>query len=109
MKNIDPYKILEVDPRASSTVIKAAYQALIKIHHPDHHGDEQKAKDLNAGYEMLSDSDKKKKYDKSCQEKTGTIVGNYKLLEAIAEGGFGTTYKAEHLLTNELVCVKHCS
>jgi len=38
MKNIDPYSILEISNRASQPVIKAAYQALVKIHHPDHGG-----------------------------------------------------------------------
>jgi serine/threonine protein kinase len=109
MKDFDPYKMLEVDSRASLPVIKAAYHALTKIHHPDHKGNEQIAKDLNNAYQLLSDEDKRKEYDSTSQNKTGTIIGNYRLLESIAEGGFGRTYKAEHLLTKELVCIKHCS
>jgi DnaJ-class molecular chaperone len=31
----DPYKVLEVNPRASSAVIKAAYHAPMKKAHPD--------------------------------------------------------------------------
>lgn len=110
MKSIlDPYKMLEVDPRASATVIKAAYQALMRQYHPDHHGNEQKAKNLNAAYAILSNSDEREKYDAVSNEKTGTIIGNYRILEAIAEGGFGRTYKGEQLLTKEPVCIKHCS
>ena len=109
MNDIDPYKTLEVDNRASLLVIKAAYQALMKKNHPDHAGNEQKAKELNAAYEILSDSDKRKEYDKVRQAKTGTIIGNYRVTESIAEGGFGQTYKGEQLLTKEPVCIKHCS
>lgn len=35
------------------------------------------------------------------------IVGNYRLLEEIAEGGFGTTYLAEHVDVGMKVCIKH--
>lgn len=109
MNIMDPYKTLEVNNRASQTVIKAAYQALIKQFHPDHNGDETKAKEINAAYEILSDPDKKKKYDKSSKEKTGTLIGSYRVLESIAEGGFGSTYKGEHIITKDPVCIKHCS
>ena len=109
MGTFDPYKILEVNSRASQTVIKAAYHALIKVHHPDHSGSDTKVKELNAAYEILSDADKRKKYDKSIKDKTGTIIGSYKVLESIAEGGFGATYKGEHVITGDPVCIKHCS
>lgn len=109
MNNFDPYKILEVDHRASAAVIKAAYHALVKIHHPDHSGDPKRFKEVTAAYEILSDSDKKKKHDKLAKEKTGTIIGSYRVLESIAEGGFGATYKGEHIITKDPVCIKHCS
>lgn len=109
MSIIDPYKTLEVSNRASQTVIKAAYQALIKLHHPDHSGSDKKTKELNAAYEILSDPDKKKTYDKNATDKSGTIIGSYKVLEPIAEGGFGATYKGEHIITKDPVCIKHCS
>lgn len=105
----DPYKVLEVDSRASSAVIKAAYQALIKLHHPDHSGSEDKTKELNAAYQILSDADKRKNYDKQSKDKSGTVIGSYRVLESIAEGGFGATYKGEHVITKDPVCIKHCS
>lgn len=109
MSNTDPYKVLEISNRASSIVIKAAYQALMKQHHPDHSGNEKKAKEINLAYEVLSDAAKKKEYDKSIADRSGTIIGSYRVLEAIAEGGFGSTYKGEHILTKDPVCIKHCS
>lgn len=109
MSIIDPYKSLEVSNRASEPVIKAAYHALAKIHHPDHGGDAKKFKEVTLAYETLADSTKKKKYDKDAADKSGTIIGSYKVLESIAEGGFGQTYKGEHILTKDPVCIKHCS
>lgn len=109
MSVIDPYKTLEVDCRASEIVIKAAYQALMKKHHPDHGGDEDTAKRLNEAYDLLSTSTKRKNYDKQVGASTGTVIGNYRILEEIAEGGFGITYKGEHTMTKDLVCIKHCS
>jgi eukaryotic-like serine/threonine-protein kinase len=38
--------------------------------------------------------------------KNNNVVGNYRLLNKIAEGGFGETYRAEHLVTGQLSCVK---
>lgn len=109
MSNFDPYKMLEINTRAGKTVIKAAYQALIKKHHPDHNGDAKIAADLNAAYAILSDDKKRSEYDQASQNKTGTIIGSYRVLESIAEGGFGQTYKGEHLITKDIVCIKHCS
>lgn len=34
-------------------------------------------------------------------------IGNYRIIEKIATGGFGTTYKGEHILLREPVCIKH--
>jgi serine/threonine protein kinase len=109
MVAIDPYKTLEVDCRASEIVIKAAYHALMKSHHPDHGGNEKIAKRINEAYEILSSPIARKEYDKASRTTAGTVIGNYRILEEIAEGGFGITYKGEHTMTNDLVCIKHCS
>ena len=37
--SIDLYKILGIEPKASSAEIKSAYRALVKKHHPDTGGD----------------------------------------------------------------------
>jgi len=109
MSHNDPYKVLEVSNRATAPVIKAAYQALMKVHHPDHSGNTQKAKEINAAYDTLSSLEKKKEYDDLFADRSGTIIGSYRVLEPIAEGGFGATYKGEHLITKDPVCIKHCS
>lgn len=101
---IDYYKVLQVDPRADHDVIKAAYHALVKRFKDD----SKKLRDLNNADEIIGDEDKRSKYDNDRRIK-GRIIGDYKLLEKIAEGGFGVTYKAIDTSTDGLVCVKHAS
>ena len=64
----DPYKVLGVSPDASDEEIKRAYRKLAKKYHPDlnpddKEGAEAKFKEATEAYEILSDADKKQKYD----------------------------------------------
>lgn len=63
----DYYKILGVDKNATQNDIKLAYRKLAKKYHPDvNKGDkksEAKFKEISEAYEVLKDSDKRKKYD----------------------------------------------
>ena len=57
----DYYKILQVAPDASTEVIQMAYKALAKKYHPDlnpgqEEAAQEKMKDVNEAYEILSDS-----------------------------------------------------
>jgi molecular chaperone DnaJ len=62
------YDILGVRRDATDKDIKQAYRRLARKHHPDvNPGDktaEAKFKEINAAYEVLSDTEKRKKYDK---------------------------------------------
>jgi len=58
------YETLEVDKTATQKEIKKSYFRLSKVHHPDKGGDEHKFKEINAAYEILSDPEKREKYDK---------------------------------------------
>jgi len=62
------YKVLEVDKNASEKEIKTAYRKLAVKHHPDKGGDQEKFKEITRAYEVLSDSDKRRKYDVSGEE-----------------------------------------
>ena len=67
MADKDYYEILGVDKNADENAIKKAYRSLAKKYHPDMNpGDaaaEQKFKEVNEAYSILSDPDKKAKYD----------------------------------------------
>jgi len=67
MTGKDYYKILGVSRNASEKEIKQAYRRLARKHHPDlNPGDksaEAKFKEINAAYEVLSNPEKRKKYD----------------------------------------------
>jgi DnaJ-class molecular chaperone len=67
MANKDYYQILGVSKNASEKEIKQAYRRLARKHHPDvNPGDksaEAKFKEINAAYEVLSNPEKRKKYD----------------------------------------------
>src|SRR5215211_1750315 len=67
MDFIDYYKILGVDKNASEEDIKKAYRKLARKHHPDlnPHDKEAHAKfqQINEANEVLSDPEKRKKYD----------------------------------------------
>jgi len=67
MAGKDYYQILGVSRNASEKEIKQAYRRLARKHHPDlNPGDksaEGKFKEINAAYEVLSNPEKRKKYD----------------------------------------------
>lgn len=89
----DYYNILEIDRNASKDDIKKAYRKLAMKYHPDKNPNnkeaEEKFKDISEAYSILSDDQKKSKYDQF-----GTVDGNgFNMndfnMNDIFGGGFG--------------------
>ncbi|MBA2761141.1 MAG: J domain-containing protein, partial [Segetibacter sp.] len=68
MDFVDYYKILGVDKNASEGDIKKAYRKLARKLHPDLNPNDKEAhkkfQQVNEANEVLSDPEKRKKYDK---------------------------------------------
>lgn len=67
MAYIDYYKVLEIKKDASADEIKKAYRKLARKYHPDVNANNEEAKQkfqqINEANEVLSDPEKRKKYD----------------------------------------------
>ena len=67
MSKRDYYEILGVDRGASGADIKKAYRRIAMKNHPDRNPDNQEAEDTfkeaNEAFEVLSDSEKRSRYD----------------------------------------------
>ncbi|HHI87877.1 MAG TPA: molecular chaperone DnaJ, partial [Candidatus Cloacimonetes bacterium] len=83
MAKRDYYEILGLDKSASPSEIKSSYRKLALKYHPDKNKDdkeaEEKFKEASEAYEVLSDVEKRKKYDQ---------FGHAGLEGAFGTGGF---------------------
>lgn len=59
----NPYRTLQVDPCASTAVIRAAYRELARVFHPDVGGDPGEMKRINAAWAILGDPKRRAAFD----------------------------------------------
>lgn len=98
----DYYDVLGVDKDASESEIKLKYRRLAKKYHPDLNKDDKEAeikfKELQEAYEVLSDADKRRRYDQYGFRGveadigdifSGGIPGIEEIFNSIFGGGFG--------------------
>ncbi|MBK5245088.1 MAG: molecular chaperone DnaJ [Eubacteriaceae bacterium] len=88
----DYYEVLGVNKDSSPDEIKKAYRKKAMQYHPDKNpGDdaaEEKFKEANEAYEILSDADKKAGYDQFGHEGPATGPGGYTYSNGGGRGGF---------------------
>ena len=62
---MDLYSILEIKKDCTEDEVKKSYRKLALKHHPDRGGETEKFKEIQKAYEILSDNNKRKIYDKT--------------------------------------------
>lgn len=80
MSNRDYYETLGVGRNANDDEIKAAFRKLARQYHPDVNKEpdaEEKFKELNEAYGVLSDADKRARYDRFGKEGFGNMGGGF--------------------------------
>lgn len=62
----DYYKLLQISPKADPAIVKAAYYTQLRVmgKHPDLGGSHEEAALINEAYEILSDPERRREYDK---------------------------------------------
>ncbi len=94
MTGKDYYKILGVSKNATEEDIKKAYRNLARKYHPDvnpgNKQGEERFKEINEAYEVLSDPEKRKKYDE---------MGD-SFFSPQYEGGFGYRYSGKDFFSD---------
>ncbi len=91
----DYYDVLGVSRDASSEDIKKAFRNLAFQYHPDRNRDdgaEEKFKEVNEAYEVLSDADKRAAYDRFGHSGAESLFGRG--FEGFDFGGFGDIFEA---------------
>lgn len=99
----DYYKVLGVDKKASTDEIKKAYRKLAMKYHPDRNPNDKKAedmfKDINEAHEVLSDPEKRSRYDQlqnsyATWQQAGGSPGSFRW-EDLFGSGFGGQTRVE--------------
>src|SRR5260370_40972295 len=94
-----PYEVLGVKPDASADEIRTVYRKLAKQFHPDLNPGkpeaEERFKSISAAYDLLSDPDKRARYDRGEIDETGAERPPRGYYRGHAEGAQGWRYQPE--------------
>jgi len=95
----NPYEVLGVKKEASEDQIRAAYRKLAKRFHPDLNPGNKEAearfKELSAANDILSDADKRARFDRGEIDETGAERPQYHRWHGFAEGPSGEKYHGQ--------------
>jgi curved DNA-binding protein CbpA len=87
----DLYEVLQVHRRAELDVIRAAYRALARKHHPDFGGDSARMVAINDAWQVLSDRDARSAYDAELAKSHNRRATDRPLRAPIAGGAPNST------------------
>jgi molecular chaperone DnaJ len=85
----DLYEILGVSPEASPDDVKRAYRKKARESHPDAGGDEETFKQVTHAYQVLSDPEKRVRYDRFGDDGTPGTRGQGDPFAGFGGAGFG--------------------
>jgi DnaJ-class molecular chaperone len=93
----NPYEVLGVKKEATADEIRTAYRALAKKHHPDLNPGNKQAearfKEISAAYELLSDVDKRARFERGEIDESGNEKPRAYAYQDFAEGAPGAKYR----------------
>jgi DnaJ-class molecular chaperone len=94
----DPYKLLGVERGADDAAIQKAYRKLAKLHHPDLNPGkpeaEAKFKEILAAYALLSDPEKRGRFDRGEIDAQGTEQAPRSYYRDFGDRSGGTKYQS---------------
>jgi curved DNA-binding protein CbpA len=97
MRSKDPYELLGVSREASADDIRRAYRGLTRKHHPDANpndpGAEERFKELNQAYEVLSNPEKRRNYDERVRAASRRSSARPRAQGGGGRPGSGQTYE----------------
>jgi DnaJ-class molecular chaperone len=100
----DPYEVLGVARDATADQIRSAYRAVAKTSHPDLHPGDRKAeerfKEASAAYELLSDEEKRRQFDRGEIDASGAPKMREQFYRDFAEGAGGAHYSGSGSFEN---------